>query len=146
VNDRLMGRPMRIERGDLLNLELLLDKVARDEGQPEDVRSDAGYWASVIDEMLVFGSPSPERWVSLVPAGFHIKHYYSIIVEQTIAELPDDVKSQVPAHQAMARTMAAQADDGDIYCTDHRLDCVSALEELLVSLQRKCELEESQEV
>jgi hypothetical protein len=132
--DKLWERPMRVERGDLVNLGLILDGVARDTRQPKRVRVDARYWAGALSDMLAYGSPSPERWVALLPTGFKLRDHYSIIVEQTIAELPDAVKAEIPAYLAMSRTIAAMVDNTDL-CTDARLDALLALEDVMVRIQ-----------
>jgi hypothetical protein len=130
MSDELLERPMRIERGDLVNLEILLDTVARDKRQPKGIQRDAAHWASVVDDMLAYGSPSPE----LVPIGFQIPDHYQVIFEMTEAELPDDVKAEIPGQLAIARQMAERADD-DSFCIDYRLDCLRALEGLLAGIQ-----------
>jgi hypothetical protein len=72
-----------------------------------------------------------------------IAHNYTIILDMLEAELSDDVKAEMPGQLAMARTMAEGADNTS-FCTDYRLDCVSALEKLLISIQN--ESDETQEV
>jgi hypothetical protein len=103
---------------------------------PEPLRADAAYWSELMSDVLLYGSPSPERWVSMVPASFHSKDHYQILVEQTIAEMPEGVKAEIPGRLAMARTIAAEVDNSE-YCLEFRIDVLNALEEVMIGLQRQ---------
>jgi len=135
--EQLLERPMHVARGDLVDLQMLMHKIASDKKQDNDVRDQADQWVGVLNEILVYGGGE----LDLAPVGLGIKDHYQIIYEMTVAELPAAVKASMPGRLAMARTMAEGADDIS-HGTDYRLDCVNALERLLVGFQSQTDDDE----
>lgn len=115
----------RWHRADVVEAALHAQAVMDNPQRSEKLRSDAAAVFDMTKTVLLYQN-DPHRHMVFVPAGFRVRNFYSDLVVELLARLPEDVKGDHPVYVTMAKQAAALTDNQE-YSTDYRRDAFDAL-------------------
>lgn len=96
-------------------------------------RADAAKVYEAAADSMAFQN-DPTKPVSVPPAEFSIRNFFSDMVSQLLDRLPEQVFEEYPGDVQLAKTVANSADDQRL-CTDARLFALDVLQSFIEDLE-----------